>query len=54
MLPPDQSNTATMTVVQTFSAADSAKVVQRIPGETATFLKITGIRAGTLLNEPIN
>jgi hypothetical protein len=55
VLPPDQSNTATMTVVETFASPAYAIVkCTGISGESASSLKITAIRAGTLFDQPIS
>jgi hypothetical protein len=54
VLPPSQSNTATMTVVQTFASSSPVVVsCDGINGESASLLKITGIRAGTLFDQEI-
>ena len=55
VIPPDQTSTATMTVVQSFASSGIALVTcDGITGETASMLKITGIRAGTLFDQMIS
>jgi hypothetical protein len=55
VLPPNQSNTATMTLVQTFASAGIAIVsCDGTTGETVSSLRITAIRAGLLFDQPIS
>jgi hypothetical protein len=54
VLPPNQGNTATMTVVQSFATTAPVTVsCDGVTGTSASLLKITGIRAGTLFNQVI-
>jgi hypothetical protein len=54
VLPPTQANTATMTLVQTFTVASRVTVsCDGVANLSASLLKITGIRAGTLFNQTI-
>jgi hypothetical protein len=54
VLPPGQSNTATMTLVHTFASRGDATVsCDGIAGESASSLRITAIRAGTLFDQGI-
>jgi hypothetical protein len=54
VLPPGQSNTASMTLVHTFAARGDAFVsCDGVAGESANSLRITAIRAGTLFDQGI-
>jgi hypothetical protein len=55
VLPPEQANTATMTVVQSFTSTSAVIVAcTGTSGESASELRITGIRAGTLFDQEIS
>ena len=57
VLPPNQSNTATMTLVHSFGSRGKAVVTCDTPSgtaQTASWLRITAIRAGTLFDSQIS